>query len=433
MIGPARPVRISTAPGNALELSARHRAALRRNPLPPLDLRGCFLPFAPPQRSVFRAFFATIPESMMNLLRFYSNSSRLLVLAVIVFAQNGCSSTGDDDDASSSHFISNLEPGRPITAHTVGRDPVEVNQPSRSDAASSRPPRSEPRLRPVDPPASSSGAGNRAPVSSSFEEDEAAILAELDQDLATPGSTAGSASLQGDDTWAILLRSVATENHAQDAQQVQQIFARACPELRGMWIHSTEIGSKVLYGRFSSVDDAAATQALQWVKTLRATNGATPFHAAMLVRIEGTGPGVAGDRIHPYDLRTLRRAYPRVNPLYSMQVAAWVGPDDNESAWLECRRQAEQYAASLRAQGHEAWFYHDDTARISSVTVGKFDRRIINQTSGLYTLDVERMYEKFPVHLTNGEEMLVHADSNNPNSPLVPQQPRLVEVPKDLE
>lgn len=389
----------------------------------------------------------------MKATQHFFNSSRracmALTLSAMVVWGTGCSSDGSGgENSNSSHFISDLEPGRPITAHTVGREPVAVNQPRAGSAdQANRVPASpdsgrESRLRPVDLPGAGSGSpavggggagGNpagRSPSGSSFEDDEAAILAQMNDELNSP-RTSSSAAYQGEDVWAILLRSVATDTHQQDAAEVQRIFAQACPQLRGMWIHSGETGSMVLYGRFASVDDPAAQEALKWVKSQRATNGAQPFHAVMLVRVESADGGRGN--VHPFDLRTLRRAHPRINPLYSLQVAAWVGPDDNASAWQECKRQAEQYAASLRGQGHEAWFFHDDTARISSVTVGKFDKRIINQTSGLYTAELGRMYDQFPRHLLNGEEVLVRENVNDPSSRLVPQQPRLVEVPKDLE
>jgi len=380
----------------------------------------------------------------MKALQFFFISSRSVaadfMFLIALAAFTGCSGDGSGGGgSSSSHFISDLEPGRPITAHTVGREPVEIrqagagsgNQQDGSPTASNS--GRESRLRPVEMPDSGGRgeiSGGRSPSGSSFAEDEAAILSQMGHELDSPGLSS-PVSYQGEDVWAILLRSVATENHLQDAVEVQRIFAQACPQLRGMWIHSGESGSMVLYGRFASVEDPSAQEALKWVKAQRATNGAQPFHAVMLVRVESGGGAPA--RLHPYDLRTLRRTYPRVDPLYTLQVAAWVGPEESGSGWLECKRQAEQYAASLRAQNHEAWFYHDDTARISSVTVAKFDRRIINQTSGLYTADLGRMYELFPRHLLNGEEVLVRQNPNDPNSKLIPQQPRLVEVPTDLE
>ncbi len=366
----------------------------------------------------------------MNRIPLCSRSGLVFSLAIACCAGlTGCGgSNGSRSGGGNSHFVSDLEPGRPITARDAGRNPVEVRQPSSgsSDSTSDAQDERASRLRPVDSTAGNTGSDRP------FAEDEALILGEANQPANVTNSPTPSA---GEEVWSILLRSVATETHQTDAREIQAVFAQAAPQLRSMWINSNDKGSMVLYGRFAGVDDPAAQEALRGVKNLEVINNGArtaPFFAAMLVKIESAGDGLA-QNFHPHDLRTVRRAHPRVDPLYTLQLAAWVGPEEDDNQWNQYRRQAEQYAGQLRTQGHEAWFYHDDTARISSVTIGTFDRRVINQASGLPSLELTQLYDQFPRHLVNGEELLVLENPRDPDSRRIPQAPMLVEVPVDLD
>ncbi|MGI9013044.1 MAG: hypothetical protein ACR2GY_02215 [Phycisphaerales bacterium] len=228
--------------------------------------------------------------------------------------------------------------------------------------------------------------------------------------------------------WAVLLASAAGENHQLMARQQANVIARDLPQVRGMWLHETERGSMLLVGQFQTPDDANAQSLLAAVKAAT-LNGVHPFERAYLVRIE---PQRQAGQAHPHDLRTLRQQFPNVRPLYTLQVAAWIELENDERVWASYRKAAETYTARLRAAGHEAWFYHDDQARTTQVTVGKFDRRAIDSRSGLYSADARRVIAQFPVHLVNGEEVLQPSNPKDPRSKLQTQEPFMVEVPTTL-
>src|SRR5690606_587451 len=105
-------------------------------------------------------------------------------------------------------------------------------------------------------------------------------------------------------------------------------------------------------------------------------------------------------QLSPHDLRSLRRQFPNTNPLYTLDVAVWAASVQAGFPWPERKRRAEAYAAQLRQQGIEAYFYHNEASQISSVTVGKFDRRAVDQRSGFSSPEVRAMLEKFPRRLT---------------------------------
>jgi hypothetical protein len=110
--------------------------------------------------------------------------------------------------------------------------------------------------------------------------------------------------------------------------------------------------------------------------------------------------------LHAYDLLSARKAHPKVNPLYTLDIAIWDDFDSNEMTWAEIKRKAEAYAMQLRQEGYEAYFYHDAPNERSTVTVGLFDRTAINSTSGLYSSEVTELIRKrFPQRLVNGEPM----------------------------
>lgn len=235
------------------------------------------------------------------------------------------------------------------------------------------------------------------------------------------GSSATGASAGEPETvWTVVLATTTGDGHAQQALAVANNIRAAAPQVGDLWLHGSERGSMVLSGRFGSVDDPAAQAHLRFIKEMRVEDR-TPFVAARLAPVRLGQSNAA----HPHDLRTLRRQFPKVDPLYTLDVAVWIA-EENDASWRDCRRRAEAYAAQLRAQGYEAYFYHDETQRITSVTVGKFDRTAVNPVSHLYTPDVRKLMAQFPQRLVNGEPMI------DPKS-RVTQQPAMVRVPVKLD
>ena len=243
-----------------------------------------------------------------------------------------------------------------------------------------------------------------------------------------PGTNPGTSS--GGSVWAVILQSIATDDHREMAHRVRQQIVAAAPQLQSaIWVHTDSKGSAILYGQFQSMNDDAAQSALRAVKEIT-VGDRQPFKGSLLGKIDLTSATAA---MHPYDLRSLRRQFPNVEPLYTLDVAVWLAPDDDDRAWQEAKKRAEAYAAQLRAAGHEAWFYHADDRMVTSVTVGKFDRTSIDQASGLFSIDVRQLMGQFPKRLVNGEELLERKVMSDAESEMVPQAPQLVEVPRRLD
>ena len=135
--------------------------------------------------------------------------------------------------------------------------------------------------------------------------------------------------------------------------------------------------------------------------------------------------------LHPYDLWTVRRDYPTMVPIYTLDVAIWGDFESGELPKNQRRSAAEQFAAYLRSKGFESFFYHDDEQQLSSVTVGLFDYKAVDAETGFYSWEVDALIEQFPQRLVNGEQFMEFQNPNNPSQGTRPQQPRLVEVPID--
>ncbi len=247
-----------------------------------------------------------------------------------------------------------------------------------------------------------------------------------------PGSRAQQRATASDDekpTWSVLLASFSGEDHRANAIGACEQIVRRYPMLKGAFVRSTTRGTVVLYGRFEGTrdKDPAAKAAIDLVHGIQ-QDGQRVFGRAMLTRV-GAAPDSAPPG--PHDLRTVRAQAPK-GVLYSLQVAAWIGSDlkEQEMPMREVKRAAEAYCAQLRAQGNEAYYFHDYDTLISIVTVGVFGKDAYDSRSTLYSPEVEAVARKFPKSLVNGEEVLIPVDPKNPKGKTYPQAPRLVEVPK---
>ena len=180
----------------------------------------------------------------------------------------------------------------------------------------------------------------------------------------------------------------------------------------------------MVFGDYAGREDSKADKDQAWLKGIKYQNR-NVFNRVMLTHIDLRGEG----QLHPHDLLSARRAHPKVNPLYTLDVALWDDFDAGKMKVEEIRKKAEAYASQLRKQGHEAYFYHDEVNKRSIVTVGLYDRKAINPQSGLFSFDVDQAMKKFPVRMVNGEELHEFKDKYNPMLGTKPQTPKLVEVP----
>ena len=205
-----------------------------------------------------------------------------------------------------------------------------------------------------------------------------------------------------------MLGTYAGDAHPQTAEAMRQRMIQTAPEIGAARVHSTTKGSMIIFGRYEAVDDPAAQTALKDIKSIQ-VNRTRPFGFAMLSRIV---PEVPTASLDPIDLRTVRRRYPNMDELFTLQIAVWVTAD-NEFSVEQARAESEAFARRLRAEQHEAYFYHDPVKGTSHVSIGVFDETAYDPKSTLFSPQVERLLRRFPHLLVNGEEALVQVDPNS--------------------
>jgi cell division septation protein DedD len=227
-------------------------------------------------------------------------------------------------------------------------------------------------------------------------------------------------------SWSILIASFTQPDHAEAARAARDRLAAQFPQIADCVVRRVSKGSVIVLGKYSGPNDPEAQDRLKKVKAIT-VDRARPFAGVLLTRVSVTDEN---RKPSPYDIRHLRDLNPDINPLYTLQVAAWSTFGDASLKWSQVRAAAEKYCGELRAKGFLAFVHHDDDRQISSVTVGAFGKDAYDPRSTLFDPEVEDLMKKFPKHLVNGEEVLVPIDPRKPDGPTKPQGPRLVEVPK---
>lgn len=238
-------------------------------------------------------------------------------------------------------------------------------------------------------------------------------------------STSDPFSVEPTTIWIIVLKSFTAPNHQRAAATMAAKVAMIAPELSAVRVHTTQKRSMVVYGRFNRADSPEAQAALKLVKQTRIRDRIA-FPLAMLSRVRTN----ASSNLHPHNLLSARRKYSKTSLLYTLQVAMWGDFESGTLSLKQIRRQAQAYTSKLRAQGYEAYFYHDDDNRLSMVTVGVLDHRAIDHQSGILSSEVQELLRKFPNHLVNGEILYELRDPRDKNKGKKVQRPHLVEIPK---
>ena len=246
------------------------------------------------------------------------------------------------------------------------------------------------------------------------------------QATAAAARAAARTDVDGNQTgWSVLLASVTGAEHQANANAIREEVVRRYPQLNDAYVSTTQRGSVVLVGHFTGPQDPAAQAELRVVKEINEGN-MRAFPRAMLTRM---GAGAEAGPPGPNDLRIVRRTRPNAT-LYSLQVAVWSAFGTDELKMSDIKRSAETLCRQLRAEGNEAYYFHDFDTKTSIVTVGVFGADAYDSKSTLYAPEVEAVMKKFPKHLVNGEELLMPVDMRDPTGKTMPQSPRLVEIPK---
>ena len=197
---------------------------------------------------------------------------------------------------------------------------------------------------------------------------------------------------------------------------------------RRLQIRERSRGTVITYGQYTGFDDPTAKQDIDMLRSIPTAQGSPLFRQILLSKFR---PPRSQQVLHPHDLWTVRREFPMIVPIYTLEVAVWGDFDSGKFPRDRRRTAAQNYVSDLRAKGFDAYFYHNDDKELSSVTVGLFGFTAIDAETGFYSPEVEAVLARFPERLVNGQPILEYLNPNNPSLGTKVQRPCLAEVPVD--
>lgn len=224
---------------------------------------------------------------------------------------------------------------------------------------------------------------------------------ELFADRAAPAANVDSAGETAEvdaGAWSVLLMTLKTEPDSRATQAaLRSVRSTGVPEAV---VRTRGEGTVIVAGSFESPTQPEAQQLLRRVKELN-IDGQRPYAMAYLVPPQATA--VKGS-MPEWDLRNARQRYGR-NVEYTLQINIYTNPAGRPTAaeLKECRKAAEDAVRTLRKDGTDAFYYHDNAG--STVTVGLFTQQEIDEGFSLRVgagKGLRDLQQKFPHGLVNG-------------------------------
>lgn len=215
--------------------------------------------------------------------------------------------------------------------------------------------------------------------------------------LDSSGATTADAPSGG---WSVLILSMKTELDARATQNIlKSVRSSGIPEAT---VRPLGEGAAVVAGNFESPSAPEAQQLLKRVKEL-VVDGQRPYAGAYLVPPQAA---VIRGSIPEWDLRNARQRYPGVE--YTLQINIYTNPNGRPTAGelREFRKAAEDAVRTLRKDGNDAFYFHDQAG--STVTVGLFTQQEIDEGYSLRPgagKGLRELQQKFPHGLVNGGGM----------------------------
>lgn len=216
------------------------------------------------------------------------------------------------------------------------------------------------------------------------------------------------------DDWSILIDSFEGRGARRQATGLMSRL-RDESHLPDLWIAREGQRYRLLRGQYPQSTSPAAQRDLAQTRMVP-LDGARPFAGVNLVRLG------AFDAANSLDVRQHRGRWP-----YTLQVAVFDHPNAAHR-----QKEAQQLAAKLRKQGHQAFYYHGE---MSKVTIGLFsdDDRVAETMvtpSGkkvvqyVYGPRIRQVQEQFPHNLVNGEVFYLEG----PDGKKLPQPSSLIPI-----
>jgi hypothetical protein len=231
------------------------------------------------------------------------------------------------------------------------------------------------------------------------------------------------------DQFAIVVATFTGDASRSSAVASMKVLSQQYPTLgRGLTVRDRSRGTALSFGNYTGYQDPLAKKDMGVLKAMTTPQGKPLFGQVLLLKFKQPRNW---NNLHPHDLWSVRKQYPKIVPIFTLEVAVW---GDFESGQFPIDRRhatAEQYASALRAKGFEAYFLHNDSGELSSVTVGLFGPDAVDPETGFYAPEVDALLSRFPEYLVNGHSIRVFFDPNNHSLGSSVQQPQLAEVPVD--
>jgi hypothetical protein len=236
-------------------------------------------------------------------------------------------------------------------------------------------------------------------------------------------------STQNKDQYAIVVATFTGDHHEESASATRLQLVSQYPSIgHNLVLRPRSRGSVLSYGNYRGYDDIKAKKDIEMLRNIPTARGTPLFTQIMLMKFKASR---SLDNLHPYDLWTVRREFPKMVPIYTLEVAVWGDFESGQFPQEKRRAVAEKYASELRGKGFKAYFHHNDDVELSSVTVGLFGHSAVDAETGFYSHEVEAMMSRFPARLVNGQQVREYFNPSKPEMGSNVQPPCLAEVPID--
>jgi hypothetical protein len=234
---------------------------------------------------------------------------------------------------------------------------------------------------------------------------------------------------KSEDQYSIVVSTFTGDHHAESASAARQQLVTQYPAIgRNLVLRPRSRGSVLSYGNYQGYDDIQAKKDIKMLRSIPSTRGTPLFTQIMLMRFKAPRNM---DDLHPYDLWSVRREFPKLVPIYTLEVAVWGDFGGGQFPQAKRRAAAEKYASDLRGRGFKAYFHHNDDVELSSVTVGLFGNSAVDAETGFYSHEVDAIRSRFPARLVNGQQVMEYYNPLKPELGSSVQIPCLAEVPID--
>jgi hypothetical protein len=201
--------------------------------------------------------------------------------------------------------------------------------------------------------------------------------------------------------WSVLILGLKGDLDARATQNVlKSVRASGVPEAT---VRTQGEGSAIVAGNFEAPSDPQAQQLLKRIKDIT-LDGQRPYAGAYLVPPQAS---IIKGSVPEWDLRNARKRFGR-DIEYTLQINIYTNPSGRPTAseLMEFRKAAEDAVRSLRRDGNDAFYFHDNAG--STVTVGLFTQQEIDEGFSLRVgagKGLRDLQQKFPHGLVNGGGM----------------------------